>query len=178
MCMADFCFVCNLYSKATELMAELASPLKVPSSVCHIPSESSAFNPPPLIKNYLSQPTQLAKKMNSVIGINNWIEGLARDQRPPRILYSPVSRESLFWMRTAGLSTYRYAETAVPEMPLWSWNVYRLSGVFQSFLRFLASLAQLCCTEFCLFSGEFYLQSMICSRGTLLLFLLVDLPGN
>lgn len=58
-------------STATELIAELASPLKAPSGVCHIPSETSAFNPPPLIKNYLSQPTQLAKKMNSVIGINN-----------------------------------------------------------------------------------------------------------
>lgn len=69
--MADFGCVCNLYSTATELIAELASPLKAPSGVCHIPSETSAFNPPPLIKNYLSQPTQLAKKMNSVIGINN-----------------------------------------------------------------------------------------------------------
>lgn len=82
--MTDFCFVCNLFSKATELIIELASPLKAPSGVCHIPSESSAFNPPPLIKNYLSQPTQLAKKMNSVIGINNWIEGslAPRDRRP------------------------------------------------------------------------------------------------
>lgn len=96
--MRNFCWLISVlllsFSKATELMAELASPLKAPSSVCHIPSESSAFNPPPLIKNYLSQPTQLAKKMNSVIGINNWIEGLARDQRSPTdiVLLSHLAR--------------------------------------------------------------------------------------
>lgn len=97
---------------------------------------------------------------------------------PADMVLLRLARVLVFWTQTAGLSTYRFA---VPEMPLWSWNVYRWSGVFQSFLRFLASLAhQLCCTEFVSFLVNSISSRSMMDEGTLLLrrFLLVDLPGN
>lgn len=51
--------------KADELTTEVPPSLKVPSSTCHIPSDSSAFNPP-LVKNYTSLPTLKTKKTSSV----------------------------------------------------------------------------------------------------------------
>lgn len=60
-------------------------------------------------------------------------------------------------------------------------KLYRWSGVFQSFLRFLALLAhQLCCTEFVSFLVNSISSRSMMDEGTLLLrrFLLVDLPGN